>query len=76
MKVKSRVSSEVWSFDIPLVIKPMDSVLFSPSSGESEGDIAADALREIIVQVSNQGNREILLTHIERSLPGLSLIHI
>ena len=70
MKVKSRVSSEVWSFDIPLVIKPMDSVLFSPSSGESEGDIAADALREITVQVSNQGNREILLTPIERSLPG------
>ena len=70
MKVKSRVSSEVWSFDIPLVIKPTDSVLFSPESGESEGDIAADALREITVLVSNQGNREILLTPIERSLPG------
>jgi len=68
--VKSRVSSEVWSYEIPMVIQSSDSVEFSPDSGGDEGGVPADSLHEISVQISNQGNREIVMTPIERSLPG------
>jgi len=68
--VKSRVSSEAWSFQIPMVIQPSDSIEFTPGSGGSEGGIPADSLHEITLQISNQGNREVQMTPIERSLPG------
>ena len=68
--VKSRVSSEVWSYQIPMVIQPSDSVEFNPQSGGNEGGIPADSLHEFTIQLSNQGNRELLLTPIERSIPG------
>jgi uncharacterized membrane protein len=68
--VKSRVSSEFWSYQIPMVIQPSDSIEFNPSPGGSEGGVPADSLHEISIQISNQGNREIVMTPIERSLPG------
>jgi len=68
--VKSRVSSEVWSFQLPMVIQPSDSVEFSPEAGGTEGGVPADSLHEFTIHISNQGNREILLTPIERSIPG------
>ncbi len=68
--VKSRVSSEVWSFQIPLVIQPSDSIEFNPPSGGSEGGITADSLHEVSIQISNQGNRQVVMNPIERSLPG------
>jgi len=70
MKVKSRVSSEVWNYDLPLVINAADSIEFNPASGLTEGEIAADSLHEISVQISNKGNREMVLNPIERSIPG------
>ena len=66
----SRVESDVWTFPLPLEIKPIDSVEFSPSSGDSLGDVAADSTERIDIQISNQGNRELNLTPITRSLPG------
>jgi hypothetical protein len=68
--VKSRVSSEIWSYQIPMAIQPSDSVEFSLASGGSEGGVPADSLHEISILISNQGNREIIMTPIERSLPG------
>ena len=68
--IKSRVSSEVWSYQIPMVIQPSDSVQFSPETGGTEGGVPADSLHEISIQISNQGNRELILTPIERSMPG------
>ena len=70
MLVMSRVSSEVWTYDLPLVINPIDSVEFTPASGGSQGGVPADSLHEMSLQISNQGNRELVLTPIERSLPG------
>tara|TARA_B100000686_G_scaffold281016_1_gene302491 strand:+ start:2151 stop:6644 length:4494 start_codon:yes stop_codon:yes gene_type:complete len=68
--VKSRVSSEVWSYDLPLVIDPIDSVEFIPDSGGNETGVPADSLHEMSIQIYNQGNRELVLTPIARSLPG------
>ena len=68
--VKSRVSSETWSYQIPMVVQPSDSIDFTPDSGGSEGGVTADSLHEISMQISNQGNREVRMTPIERSLPG------
>ncbi len=68
--VKSRVSSETWSYQIPMVIQPSDEIVFTPNSGESEGGIPADSLHEVTIQISNQGNREVDMIPIERSLPG------
>ncbi len=68
--VKSRVSPEVWSFDLDLVVDAFDSIAFSPSNGGFEGEIPADALHEVTLQISNNGNRDIVLNAIERSLPG------
>jgi len=68
--IKSRVSSEVWSYQIPMVIQPSDSVQFSPETGGTEGGVPADSLHEFSIQISNQGNRELILTPIERSMPG------
>ncbi|RAH05238.1 MAG: hypothetical protein CMA00_004550 [Methanobacteriota archaeon] len=68
--VKSRVSSDVWSYDLPLVVNASDSAEFTPPSGDSQGEVPADSLHEISLQVSNNGNRELHLTPIERSLPG------
>ena len=68
--VKSRVSSETWSYQIPMVIQPSDSIELTPSSGGSEGGVPADSLHEITIQISNQGNREVVMSPIERSLPG------
>ncbi len=68
--VKSRVSSETWSFVLPLVINNYDSIQFTPASGGTQTEIAADALHEITLQIANQGNRELLLTPIDRALPG------
>ncbi len=68
--VKSRVSDEVWSFDLPLVVEPIDSAQFSPPSGDAEEGVPADSLHEISVQISNLGNRDLVLTPILRSLPG------
>jgi len=66
----SRVGSEIWTFPLPLEIKPIDSAEFSPSSGDSLGDVAADSQKKIDIQISNQGNRVLNLTPIARSLPG------
>ena len=41
-----------------------------PRVGGTQG-VPADSLHEISVQISNQGNREVTLTPIERSLPGM-----
>ena len=68
--VKSRVSSETWSYQIPMVIQPSDSIELTPGSGGNEGGIPADSLHQIDIQISNQGNREVEITPIERSLPG------
>tara|TARA_Y100000590_G_scaffold28571_1_gene32006 strand:- start:2325 stop:4088 length:1764 start_codon:yes stop_codon:yes gene_type:complete len=70
MLVKSRVSSETWSYQIPMVIQPSDSIELTPSSGGSEGGVPADSLHEITMQISNQGNREVVMSPIERELPG------
>ena len=68
--VISRVSPEVWSYPIPLVISPFDSIEFSPESGGSEVGVSADSLHEISLQISNKGNRDMSLNPITRSLPG------
>ena len=68
--VKSRVSSEAWTYDLPLVVGVYDSIQFTPASGGTESEVAADALHEITLQIANQGNRELLLTTIDRALPG------
>ncbi|MDP6662293.1 MAG: S8 family serine peptidase [Candidatus Thalassarchaeaceae archaeon] len=68
--VKSRVSSETWTFDLPLVIETYDSIQFTPASGGTQTEVTADALHEITLQIANQGNRELLLTPIDRALPG------
>ena len=69
--VKSRVSSETWSYQIPMVIQPSDSIEFTPGSGGNlEEGVPADSLHEISIQISNQGNREVQMSPIERSLPG------
>ena len=53
-----------------MVIQPSDSLGLTPESGGTQGGVPADSLHEISVQISNQGNREVTLTPIERSLPG------
>ena len=68
--VKSRVSPEVWTYDMPLVVSPYDSIEFSPIPGGIQEGVLADSLHQIPIQISNQGNRDLTITPIVRSLPG------
>ena len=68
--IHSRVSSDSWSEDISLVIKAIDEVSTTPSSDGAEHDIAPDALLQIEVEFSNQGNRMLDLQPYVRNIPG------
>ena len=68
--IHSRVSSDSWSKDIPLVVKAIDEVSTTPASDGAEHDIAPDALLEIEVEFSNQGNRMLDLQPYVRNIPG------
>jgi len=68
--VNSRVSAESWAYNLNLVIDAYDSVSFEPSSGGDVAGVPSNALHEISLQIVNQGNRDLLLNTIERSLPG------
>ena len=68
--IHSRVSSDSWSEDIPLVVKAIDEVNLTPPSNGIEHDIAPDALLEISVEIGNQGNRELQLEPYLRNIPG------
>jgi hypothetical protein len=68
--IHSRVSSDSWSEDIPLVVKAIDEVSMTPSSDGAEHDIAADALLEVEVELSNLGNRMLDLQPYMRNIPG------
>ena len=68
--IHSRVSSDSWSEDIPLVVKAIDEVNTTPSSDGAENDIAPDALLEIEVELSNLGNRMLDLQPYMRNIPG------
>ena len=68
--VKSRVSSEVWTYDLPLLVSAFDSIEFTPPSGGNDAGVPADSLHQIPIQISNQGNRDLTITPIIRSLPG------
>ena len=47
IKVKSRVSSEVWTFQMPMVIQPSDSLGLTPESGGTQGGPGRLAARDI-----------------------------
>jgi len=68
--IHSRVSSDSWSEDISLVVKPIDEVNTTPPSDGAEHDIAADALLEIEVELINLGNRMLDLQPYLRNIPG------
>ena len=68
--VHSRVGSDSWSADIPLVVKVIDQVSTTPSSDGIEHDIAPDALLEFEIEFNNQGNRLIVFQPYVRSIPG------
>jgi hypothetical protein len=68
--IHSRVSSDSWSEDIPLVVKAIDEVSTTPSSDGAEHDIVADALLELEVELSNLGNRMLDLQPYMRNIPG------
>ena len=68
--IHSRVSSDSWSEDIPLVVRAIDEVTTTPSSGGVEHDIAPDALLEIEVELNNHGNRLLDLQPYVRNIPG------
>ncbi len=68
--VHSRVSSDSWSADIPLIVKAIDQVSVTPSSDGIEHEIAPDALLEIELEFNNQGNRLIDFQPYVRSIPG------
>ena len=68
--IHSRVSSDSWSEDIPLVVRAIDEVTTTPSSDGVEHDIAPDALLEIEVELNNHGNRLLDLQPYVRNIPG------
>ena len=69
IKVKSRVSSEVWTFQMPMVIQPSDSLGLTPSPAGRKGGPGRLAARDIRAD-STRATAEVTLTPIERSLPG------
>ena len=68
--IHSRVSSDSWSEDIPLLVRAIDEVSTTPSSDGVEHDIAPDALLEIEVELNNNGNRMLDLQPYVRNMPG------
>jgi len=67
--VKSRVSSDFWSIDIPLEIKTIKSVNIT-SYGGLDAPVAADALHEISLIITNTGNTDLSLNPVQKALPG------
>tara|TARA_A100001037_G_scaffold132992_1_gene120683 strand:+ start:696 stop:5177 length:4482 start_codon:yes stop_codon:yes gene_type:complete len=68
--IHSRVSSDSWSEDISLIVMDIDEVSTSPPSGESDQDLAPDAVLQIDLEIDNDGNRLLELQPYVRSIPG------
>ncbi len=67
--VKSRVSSEFWSIDIPLEIRTINSMNITTYSG-LDSPVGADALHEISLIIINNGNSDLSLNPLQKALPG------
>jgi len=70
MLVKSRVGADVWSKDLNLVVGAFDSLSFTPESGLDQDGIRSDSLHEITLEISNDGNRDLVLTPLVTQKPG------
>jgi len=70
MLVKSRVGADVWSQDLNLVVGAYDSLSFTPESGQSHEGILSDSLHEITLEITNDGNRDLVLTPLVTQKPG------
>lgn len=68
--VESRVSDDTWTTEIPLIIDIIDEVQISFDSGEIDDQLLSDGNYELILEISNKGNRDITIQPIQRSLPG------
>lgn len=67
--VRSRVSSEFWSIDIPLEIRKINSLNITTYDGTQE-PIGADSLHDISLRILNNGNSDLTLNPVQKSLPG------
>jgi subtilisin family serine protease/uncharacterized membrane protein len=67
--VDSRVSDDTWSIDIPLIVDVYDKIEITTTSN-SENKLLSDGNYQFILDIYNQGNRDITLQPIQRSLPG------
>ncbi len=68
--VKSRVGADVWTQDLNLVVGAYDSLSFEPDSGLSQEGILSDSLYEINLEITNEGNRDLVLTPLVSQKPG------
>ena len=70
--VNSRVSDDTWSIDIPLIVEGYDKIEITTSSesDDFENKLLSDGNYQFILDISNQGNRDITLQPIQRTLPG------
>ena len=70
INVRSRVSNDVWSIDIPLLVIPIDQLSTTPISDGVEHQISPDATLELKVDFLNTGNRDLELTPHQVAIPG------
>ena len=70
LEVGSRVSNDVWTIDIPLVVIGYDKIDISLETGEDENTLLSDGNYQFILDIKNEGNRQITLQPIQRNLPG------
>jgi uncharacterized membrane protein len=70
--VDSRVSDDTWSIDIPLIVEGYDKIDITTSSESDDfgNELLSDGNYQFILDISNQGNRDITLQPIQRILPG------
>ena len=70
--VGSRVSDDTWEIDIPLIVEGYDKIdiTMNSESSDYENKLLSDGNYQFILDISNQGNRDITLQPIQRELPG------
>ena len=70
INIRSRVSNDVWSVDIPMRVIAIDQLSTTPISDGIEHQVPPDGTIELKIDFLNLGNRELQLTPIQLGIPG------
>ena len=68
--VESRVSDDVWEIELPLIVEIFDDIQISLDSNDTPQQILSDGNYEFMLEILNDGNRDMSIQPIQQSLPG------